>query len=82
MRISSSNEPSHLQAVRPVSLTPCEVSPGPGTNTARSSSQPGEHHGADHHDSAALSRSCTIAALVFLVCLALVGIPESARAGE
>ena len=77
MRISSSNEPSRLQAVRPVSLTPCEVLPGLRTNKARSSSQLGEHHG-----SAALSRSCTIAALVFLVCLALLGIPEPVRAGE
>ena len=82
MRISSSNEPSHLQAMRPVSLTPCEVSEGLGTHTARSSSQPGEHHGADHHDSAALSRSCTIAALVFLLCLALFVIPEPVCAGE
>lgn len=82
MRISSSNEPNHLQVVRPVSLTPCVASPGPGTDPARSSSQPGEHHGADHHDSAALSRPCIIAALVFLVCLALLGIPESVCARE
>lgn len=72
MRISSSNEPSHLQVVRPVSLTPCEISPGLRTNPVRSSSPPGEHP-----VSAALSRSCTIAALFFLVCLALLGIPGS-----
>ncbi len=78
MRIGwSSNEPRHPQAVRPVSLTPCEVSPGLGTTTARSSCQPGEHH-----VSAVLSRSCTIGALVFLVCLALLGIPGSVCAGE
>ena len=77
MRISSSNEPRHPQVVRPVSLTPCEVSPGLRTNPARSSSQPGEHHG-----SAALSRSCTIAALVFLACLALLGIRGSVCGGE
>ena len=63
--------------MRPVSLTPCEVPPGLGTKTARSSSQLGEHH-----LSAALSPSCTIAALVFLVCLALLGIPGSVCAGE
>ena len=79
MRISSSNEPRHLQAVRPVSLPPCESSPRLRTKTARSStpSQLGEHH-----VSAALSPSCTIAALVLLVCLALLGIPESVYAGE
>ncbi len=71
-----------------LSLTSCAASPGPGTDPARSSSQPGEHHGpgknhgADHHDSAALSRPCVIAALVFLVCLALLGIPESVSARE
>src|SRR5882672_5416631 len=65
-----------------LSLTSCAASPGPGTNPARSSSQPGEHHGADHHDSAALSRSCTIAALLFLGCLSLLGVPESVCAGE
>ena len=73
----SSNEPRHAQALRPVSLTPCEVPPGLGTRMARSSSQLGEHH-----RSAALSPSCTIAALVLLVCLALLGIPGSVYAGE
>jgi NosR/NirI family transcriptional regulator, nitrous oxide reductase regulator len=73
----SSNEPRHAQALRPVSLTPCEVPPGLGTRTARSSSQLGEHH-----RSAALFPSCTIAALVLLVCLALLGIPGSVCAGE
>ena len=77
MRIGSSNEPRHSQAVRPVSLTPCEVPPGLGTKTARSSPQLGEHH-----RSAALSPSCAIEALVFLVCLALFGIPGSVCAGE
>ena len=77
MRIWSSNEPRHPQAVHPVSLIPCEVSPGLGTKTARSSSQLGEHHG-----SAALSLSCTIGALVFLVCLALLGVPGSVSAGD
>jgi len=77
VRISSSNEPSHLQAVRPVSLTPCEVSPSIGTEIARSSSQPDEHP-----VSAAPFPSCTIAALVFLVCLALLGIPGSVCAAE
>src|SRR3954453_148169 len=40
------------------------------------SSQPGEHHGS------ALYRSCSIAALVFLACLALLGISQSVFAGE
>src|SRR5436305_13527311 len=35
-----------------------------------------------HHGSPALLRSCTIAALVFLVCLALIGTPKSVCAGE
>ena len=35
MRISSSNEPRHPQAVRAVSVTPCEVSPSLQTKTAR-----------------------------------------------
>jgi NosR/NirI family transcriptional regulator, nitrous oxide reductase regulator len=65
-----------------LSLTSCAALPDPGTNPARSSAQPGEHHGADHNDSAALSRLCTIAALAFLVCLALLGIPESVCARE
>jgi NosR/NirI family nitrous oxide reductase transcriptional regulator len=60
-----------------LNLSSCAASPGPGTDTARSPSQPGEHHGP-----AALSRSCTIAALFFLACLALLGISESVRAGE
>ena len=60
-----------------MSLTPCEVPPGLGTRTARSSSQLGEHH-----RSAALSPSCTIAALVFLVSLALLGISGSVYAAE
>jgi NosR/NirI family transcriptional regulator, nitrous oxide reductase regulator len=60
-----------------LSLTSCAASPGLGRNTARSSSQPCEHH-----RSAALLRSCTIAALFFLACLALLGIPESVCAGE
>jgi NosR/NirI family nitrous oxide reductase transcriptional regulator len=65
-----------------LSLNLCAASPGLGTRTESSSSQPGEHHGADHHDSAALSRLCTIAALAFLACLALLGIPESVCARE
>jgi NosR/NirI family nitrous oxide reductase transcriptional regulator len=82
-----------------LSLASCAASPGPGTDPARSSAQPGEHHGsgknhgpvknhgadhhdADYHDSAALSRSCTIAALAFLVCLALLGTPKSVCARE
>ena len=77
MRMSSNNEPRHPQAVRTVSLTPCDASPDLGTKTARSSSQLGEHH-----RSAALSPPCTIAAVVFLVCLALLGIPGSVCAGE
>jgi len=68
--------------VRPLRVTPCEVSPGLGTKAARSSSLPGEHHVADYHDWVALSRSCTIAALVFLVCLALLGIPAPVCAAE
>jgi NosR/NirI family nitrous oxide reductase transcriptional regulator len=60
-----------------LSLTSSAASPGLGTNPATSSSQPAEHHG-----SAALSRSSPIAALVFLVCLALLGIPESVCARE
>lgn len=63
--------------MRPVNLTPCEVSPSLGTKTAKSSSQLGERH-----VSAALSSSCTIGALVFLACLALLGIPGSVCAGE
>ena len=66
----------------PVSLTPCEVSPDSGTTTAKSSSQPGERHGADHHNSAAFSRSSTVAVLLFLACLALLGIPEPVCARE
>jgi transcriptional regulator of nitric oxide reductase/NAD-dependent dihydropyrimidine dehydrogenase PreA subunit len=78
MRIRwSNNEPSHLQAVRPVSLMLGEVSPGLGTGTPSPSSQPGERHVA-----AALSRFCTMAALVLLACLALLGVPDSAHAGE
>ena len=73
----SSNEPRHPEAMHPMNLTACEVSPCLGTKTPRSSSQLGEHH-----RSAALSRSCTIAALVFLACLALLGIPGSVCAGE
>src|SRR4051812_16042866 len=42
------------------------------------SSQPGERH----VSAAALFRSCTIAALVFLVCLALLGIPKPVSAVE
>src|SRR5690348_14071967 len=60
-----------------MSLTPCEVTPGLGTETVRSSSQLGEHP-----FSAAASASYTIAALVFLVCLTLLGIPGSVCAGE
>ena len=58
-------------------LISCEVSPGLGSRTARPSSQLGEHR-----VSAALSLSSTIAALVLLTCLALLGIPGSACAQE
>ena len=78
MRIKhSSDESRHPQAARPVSLTPCEVSPDLGTRTARSSSQPDKHP-----VPAALSPSCTFGALVLLVCLALLGVPSSVCAGE
>lgn len=60
-----------------MSLTPSEVSPGLGTRTTRSSSLPRERH-----VSAAPSPSCTIGALVFLVCLALLGIPGPVSAAE
>ena len=87
MRIRSSNESSHLPAVRPVSLTSGGVRPGLRTHSARFSFLRGEqhsagHHDADHLDSAAPSRSCSLAALVFLVCLALHWIPGSARAAD
>src|SRR5262249_51229787 len=75
--ISSSNEPRLLQVVRLVSLTTCEVSPGLETKTARSPSQLGQHH-----RSAALSPSRAIAALVFLGCVALLGMPRSVCAGD
>lgn len=78
MRIGwSASEPRDSQAMRPVTLTPREVSSGLGTETARSSCQP-----AERQVSAALSPSCTIWALVILACLALLGIPGSVCAGE
>ena len=52
------------------------------SNQVKTPTQPGEHHDADHHGPAALARSCTIAALVFLVGLVLLGIPGPVRAGE
>ncbi len=63
--------------MRPVRLTPREVSAGLGARTARPSSRLGEHH-----RPAPLSPSRAIAAFVFLVCLALLGIPGSVCAGE
>ena len=78
MRISwSGNEPTHPQAVRPVSLTPCTVSPGLVTKTARPLSQFGKPH-----VPVALSPALTLWALGFLACLALLGIPASAAAQE
>jgi NosR/NirI family nitrous oxide reductase transcriptional regulator len=87
VRISSSNEPNRLQAACPVSLilpslTSCAPSPGLGTDPARASSRAGGHRDADHNYSVALSRTCTIVALFFLGCLALLGVPGSACAGE